>query len=207
MYNKQHKVLYVCFLSMRHFLGNIREKLVQKNSVNKLSSDDFDFWWKMEKVWEESYIFESYGQQTKIEKYDEELFSIWGIVESEKNIKLVADFMNRWKHLAAEWYRNSIENCAWVSFDYTPDYPENNVSVVVDIEFDVDPEESWDEYEAGYWTSQSIIEKNMYSRMNENEKYIIRKNAATMAKYLNDRAKEVHIDEIKNEESVEDEGA
>lgn len=194
---------------MRHFLGNIREMLVQKKSVDKSTSSDFDFWWKMEKVWEESYIFESYGQQTTIEKYDEELFSIWGIVESEKNIKLVADFMNRWKHLAAESYRNSIETVVGISFGYNPDYPEDNVSIIMDIEFDIDPEDVdvWDIYESGYGTSKSVIEKNIFAKMNDQEKYIIRKNAATMAKYLNDRAKEVHIDEIKNEEPVADEGA
>jgi len=86
-----------------------------------------------------------------------------------------------------------ITNPVWVSFNYDVDFPEYNVSVVFDIENDIDSEERWDEYEAGYGTSKSIIETKMFKKMNNKESYIIRKNAATMAKYLNDRAKEVQI--------------
>lgn len=192
---------------MKRFLGNIREKLVQKKSVNKSSSDDFDFWWNMEKVWEDSYIFESYGQQTKIEKYDEELFTIWGIVESEKNIKLVADFMNRGKKMATEWYNRSDKSILhWVLFAYYDNIPNSNVDVVFALkEFDKSDSR---EYE-WLWNVKAIpiIESKIFKKMGQPEKNLIFKNKATIVKYLNDRAKETHIYEIENEESVADKGA
>lgn len=171
---------------MKEIFRNLGEKIGFPRPKPNVS--DVDFSWKMEKISDDTFVFESYGQKTEIKKYNEGLFNIWGIIESEKNIKLVADFMNRWKNLAAEWYRNSIENIVWVSFNYNPDFPEYNVSVVFDIKNDTDPED-----EAGYWTSKSIIETKMFKKMNDQEKYIIRKNAATMEKNLNDRAKEVQI--------------
>ncbi len=177
--------------AMKKFLWKLGEKIGFPSPKEKPSNIDFS--WKMEKISDDTFVFESYGQKTEIKVYDEWLFDIGGIIESEKNIKLVADFINHWKNLAAEWYRNSIENIVGVSFKYEPDFPEYNVSVIFDIEHDIDPEEQGDEYESWYGLSQSIIEKKMFAKMNKQEKYVIGKNAAAMAKYLNERVEWEHL--------------
>ena len=53
-----------------------------------------------------------------------------------------------------------------------------------------------DEYESWYWSAKSIIEKKTFNKMSQSERYLINKNKSTIEKYLNDRAKEKHINEM-----------
>lgn len=202
--------LYFIFLpydAMKNFLWKLGKNIgflsPKEEPSSQEKSSNIDFSWKMEEISENTFVFESYGQKTEIEVYDKWLFKIGKIIEPEKNIKLIADFINRWKNLAAEWYRNSIENIVGVSFKYEPDSPEYNVSVIFDIEHDNDPKEHGDEYESWYGLSQSIIEKKMFTKMNEQEKYIISQNAAAIAQYLNERERWAYFFPISEaEESV-----
>ncbi len=168
-------------------------KVLGLNGKDK-KSEELDFWWKLEKTGENEYVFESYGQKTQVKKYDELKFNIWGIIDTEKHIKFIADFINHGKQIAAEWSMN--DGVKWTSFSSYKDFPDTNIDVVFHIENDVEPEEMGDEYESWYWSAKSIIEKKTFNKMSQSERYLINKNKSTIEKYLNDRAKEKHINEM-----------
>lgn len=175
-------------------IGNFGKKKQEKEPI--------DFWWKLKEIWENEYVFESYGQKIEIKKYDEWLFSIpcanmWSIIDTESNIKFIADFMNRGKQIALDGYHTSDKSeLSWISFTSYEDFPDTNVEVIFSIEEQYEPEElEWvTEYESWYWVAKSVIDEEIYKKMPE--KYLIHKNKATIVEYLNIWAKSQHLDDL-----------
>lgn len=176
-----------------------REKKKEKTEVV--------FQGSFESCWDNRYLYKNYGQETKIDKIGEDKFTIGEIIDSEKNIKFIADYMNKGKSLALDsaseldWH---MANLIGTSFAYDKNWSDYGINVIYNWEFDRDEEtEDGDIYETWYGKSKEIIEKKVFAKMPEKD--LIAYNAENMVKYLNQRAKDMHIDNIDIEKYPEGE--
>lgn len=86
-------------------MGNSKEKeklFIERLDLEKkyVNPDFIDFSWNFKIESDSKYIMESYWEKTYIEKKWEDLFVIWDIEWTEKEIKEIADFINKAKIVA-----------------------------------------------------------------------------------------------------------
>lgn len=189
-------VLYIYIQNMKKFLGKLLWREKKSNNIPNDQQENLDrLWWFMSKLSDWSSVMKSYGQETTTvdlwltESLDGKLFSrSWknGFILSSKDAFYILDYINRAKKIALDQMTNGDESIkiSWIKFEYDQNFSENWPRIVVGVEniFD-EGEDWWDEYEAGYWKSVSIIDDKILNKIPEWN--LIKEYANVIITYLN----------------------